>query len=209
VLYPGDSRLYQSDSGLYSNDSRLYCGQSEALLNTRTQQSLHSAQSLPLGAPDSFRMRYMSCAVRQNGLPTARRPPGCSVCKNFSRVHPEYFQIFVYRSTSLCNRYNGCRMADWLLFSPHQLHSMVIRCHTVPSVHGHSIRHTVPPVHAVRFTAWPLDTTHSTTGTCSAVHSMATRYDTQYHRYMQCGSQHEHSTWHTVPPVHAVRFTAW
>jgi len=62
------------------------------------------------------------------------------------------------------------------------------------SQHDHSIRHTVPPVHAVRFTAWPLDTTHSTTGTCSAVHSMSTRHDTQYHRYMQCGSQHEHST---------------
>ena len=43
--------------------------------------------------------------------------------------------------------------------------------------------------------------THSTTGTCSAVHSMATRYDTQYHRYMQCGSQHDHSIRHTISPV--------
>jgi hypothetical protein len=132
--------------------------QSEAPLTTRTQQSPHrhqTRQSLPRGAPDSFRRWYIFCAVWRsvhvllNGSATARLPPGCSVWKNFSLAHPRIFPN--------------------LWFSLHALIHV-----SQQSVRRLQAGYCFRPTNC---SLWSRDDTHSTTGICSAVHSMVTRHD--------------------------------
>ena len=187
-LYFGDTRLYSSDLGmhygssrLYYGDSVLYCSQSDRQTDRSTPQHSHSTVSPP--APNSVQSFPLGAADS-----FSRRDMSCAVEDLYTCDRTAQQLLDIVQLSSCClEEFLSCphRIFPYICFSLHAL--LHVSLQTVQRLlAGWLAGYCSRPTNC---TLWsPGDTQYHRYIQCSSQHGLS--HDIQYHRYTQCGSQH-------------------